>query len=270
MKEHTKFILLKAYWEYEVSRQDVIEMFGIAVAQAANYFAEVNKKCPGGITYDGSLKRYVPDYRIEEYLPSKDFQKYLNVVKSGKSSTFSIMPNKPFMPVALYRLLRKAIDDGLAIQFRYHSLNSISKKKVRTVYPHSLIDSGYRWHLRGWEQESNTFKDFNLSRIVIESVGLIKTTNELASIENDQAWNEEIVVFLIANPVLSGAERDVVSMDFNMSDGILNLFCKKALLLYTLNSYLVTDFSKKPPRTQLLAIGNHESISEFLPNIQSK
>jgi len=268
MKEHVKFILLKVYWEYEVSRQDVIEVFGIAVAQAANYFAEVKNKCPGAIRYDGSLKRYVPDSGIERFLPSKDFQDYLNVVKSSQVSTLSVMPNKPFMPVCLYRILRKAIDEGFGIKFIYHSLNSANKKH-RTVYPHSVINSSYRWHFRGWEEESNAFKDFNLSRISLESIELTKVTNELADSKNDTAWNEEIVVFLIANPSLSDAEREIISMDFNMKDGILNVVCRKALLLYTLNSYLVTNFSKKPPKTQLLSIGNFDSVVNLLPGNNS-
>lgn len=35
----------------------------------------------------------------------------------------------------------------------------------RTVYPHSLIWSARRWHIRAWYEERNSFRDFTLGRI---------------------------------------------------------------------------------------------------------
>lgn len=264
MKPQVKYILLKVYWEYEISSIDVIETFGLARAQASNYFSEVKKTCPEAIKYNASLKRYVPDFKIEKYLPSNDFQEYLNTIVPLHSHTYNVLPNKPVMPVVLYRMLRKAIVLQQALTFNYHSLSSASEKN-RTVYPHSLINSGYRWHLRGWELESKRFKDFNLSRIDIDKIALFEKPDDRGLIVNDHSWNNEVAIMLIPNSGLSAEERKIVSMDFNMRDGILTLFCKEALLLYTLNSYLVTDFSEKPPKNQLLAIGNLDSISRFLP-----
>ncbi|WP_172967726.1 hypothetical protein [Hydrogenovibrio sp. JE_KL2] len=49
----------------------------------------------------------------------------------------------------------------------------------------------------------------------------------------DHAWSKEVAVFLIPTPSLSKEEK-IVAMDFNMKDGILNIWSNQALLLYTL------------------------------------
>ncbi|MBF6057567.1 WYL domain-containing protein [Thiomicrorhabdus heinhorstiae] len=269
MKKYVKYILLKSYWEYEVSRKDLTTLFGVNEKQASNYLAEVRKTYPDAIVYDASLKRYIPGVNIEKALPSKDFQEYLNVTENKGFETYNILPSKPVIPVLLYRLIYKAINNKFSISFKYHSLNSSSTKE-RKVYPHSLINSGYRWHIRGWEEESQKFKDYTLSRMELEGITLVEKKDDRSNIENDTAWNNEIGIFLIPNPSLSPEKRKIIALDFNMRDGILSVFCKEALMLYTLNSYLVTDFSEKPTTNQLLAIGNLSFISKFLPSNQSK
>ncbi|CAN8139636.1 hypothetical protein THIOSC15_1730004 [uncultured Thiomicrorhabdus sp.] len=64
MKKYVEFILLKSYWEHEVSRKDLIAAFNVNEKQASNYFAEVRKAYPKAITFDTSLKRYVPGVNI--------------------------------------------------------------------------------------------------------------------------------------------------------------------------------------------------------------
>lgn len=269
MKRYTKYILLKTYWEYEVSRKDLIAIFGVNEKQASNYLAEVRKEYPEAITYDTSLKRYIPGASIEKALPSKDFQEYLNITNNVGVETYNILPSKPVIPVVLYRLIYKAINNKFAIIFKYHSLNSSSAKE-RRVYPHSLINSGYRWHIRGWEEGTQQFKDYTLSRIELEGIELVEKKDKRSNIEQDSVWNNEVGILLIPNPSLSTEKRKIIALDFNMKNGILSVFCKEALILYTLNSYLVTDFSEKPTKNQLLAIGNLSSVSKFLPQNQSK
>lgn len=264
MKPRLAYILYKVYWEGEISRKDLIDKFNITAIQASKNFAELKASYPEAVEYNSSLRRYVPGNRIEEHLPSKNFHNYLIQNDATHSHTVSVFPNKPIMPVNLYRVARKAIHSNYAIRFKYHSLKS-SSKKIRTVYPNSLVNSGYRWHIRGWEEDSGLFKDFNLSRIDVNEIELIKITNSKSEVKHDQAWNNEVEVILIPNPSLSQDQRGIISMDFNMNNGELSVYCKEALLLYTLNSYLVTDFNEKPQKTQLLAIGNLGSISKLLP-----
>lgn len=265
MKQRQAYIFYKVYWEGEISRKDLTDRFKITPIQASKNFAEFKKDYPGAIIYDASIRRYVPDCAIERNLPSKDFQDYLHLVRPDGNSAINILPDKPFIPVSLYRVLNRAIKNNLALQFVYHSLNTPNSKKVRTVYPHILVNSGYRWHLRGWEEQSGLFKDFNLSRIVLDSFELVSQKKPKAESKHDKAWNNKVSVCLIPNPSLSESERDIISLDFNMQDSILDIHCRQALLLYTLNSYLVTDFSKNPPKTQLLSIGNLNTVKSYLP-----
>jgi predicted DNA-binding transcriptional regulator YafY len=268
MKERLAYILMKTYWEGVVSRQDVMKRFNVSAAQASKNFSELRKVYPNTIKYDDSIKRYVPDFNLEQTIPSLDFQYYLNLIKQQFNRPINVLPSKPYIPVKLYRVLNNALNKKSGIGFKYHSLANPTKNSPRTVFPHSLVNSGYRWHIRGWEKESGLFKDFNLSRIEMGTLKLLEITDIHSDMQNDAAWNNEVSIFLIPNPKLSEGEGGVVALDFNMRDKILHLRCKQALLIYTLNSYLVTDFSESPSRRQLLAIGNINSVKKYLPSNQ--
>ncbi|MCF7965137.1 MAG: hypothetical protein K9L79_06305 [Methylobacter tundripaludum] len=125
--------------------------------------------------------------------------------------------------------------------------------------------STFRWHIRGWEKETGKFKDFNLSRITGE-ISLIDKYERRAAQENDVAWSKQVDVLLIPNPALSVNQRKVIGMGFNLSNGVLHFKCRGALLLYTLHLYLITDFTKEPQKTQLLAVGNIDDLANFLPS----
>ena len=264
MKDRRQYMLLKTFWEGSICRKDLIDNFSIVPSQATKDFAYIKENFEGAIEYDSKLKRYIPGYKLSVHIGEHSFSEYVETVLRKSKNVYEISPSGSGIPVDTYRKIYLALNDQIGIEFDYFSLNNPDEPKKRLIYPQSLINSGFRWHIRGWEKESGQFKDFNLLRIT-GGISLINKTEKDAAQGNDVAWCAEVEVLLTPNPTLSVNQRKVVSMDFNMSDGVLRFKCRGALLLYTLHSYLITDFSKEPPQTQLLAIENIDDLANFLP-----
>lgn len=249
-KDYIEFTLYKAFFEGRVTRKDLVERFGIKESKASQIFAMTSEDRPGHIRYHPRSRGYVPseDYRIKkEFL----FSDYLRIVGSPgfihRQETVNSGVN-----IDKYRAIQEAIKEGFGLEFYYLSLNTPEPTK-RTVYPHSLINTGYRWHLRGWEKESGVFKDFNLPRMQGE-ITVVKNKNEKSEIKNDEEWNTKKTFFLIPNPQLSEDQKKIIEIDYQMSNGVLTVICRKALFLYTLHTYLVTDQGEFPNIHQHLAL----------------
>lgn len=249
-KDYIEFALHKAFFEGRVTRKDLIERFGIKESKATKIFALISKEQPGHIRYHPRSRGYVPseDYRIKS---KYHFGDYLHIVGRPAFIHRLEMVNSG-VDMDKFRIIQEAIKYGFAIEFDYLSLNTPDPTK-RIVYPHSLISSGYRWHIRGWEEASEEFKDFNLPRMRGEVVE-VKIHNSLSHIENDKDWNEYKTFFLIPNPQLSSEQKKIIEIDYQMTNGVLSVSCKKALFLYTLHTYLVTDQNEAPNIHQHLAL----------------
>lgn len=250
-QERHDFILLKALWEGGIIRQELMSRFDIGSAQATKDFRVVREAYPNAIHYEAAQKKYIP-ISVERYVGQDSFHRYLSLVNSNKK-ILQLNNVQSSIPVETFRLIHLAISQGFGLEFSYLSLNSTDKQSKRVVYPHSLINSGWRWHIRCWEGGSGLFKDFNIPRIQGE-INIVKQIEEVGKIENDQAWNTKKHVFLIPNPQLSPEQKGIVEIDFGMKNGVLDVYCSEALYLYTMHSYLITDFGPLPNKHQHLAI----------------
>jgi len=115
----------------------------------------------------------------------------------------------------------------------------------RMISPHTLVYTGFRWHVRAYCHQSKQFKDFLLSRIDRTPVVVAIDTVDPAQ---DQQWHEEIMLTLMPNPKLNESQ--------------------KALAHYTLQRYQAAitlaeaeDALKYPLVLQLLDI---EKLSSYL------
>ena len=263
MLNRLKFILLKANWEGAVSRGDLIEKFGISPTQATSDFQECRKRFPSSITYDPSIRRYCPASAIGTYVNDYSFDEYYEFVYREKTSSHIIQVQPQLIKPYIYRSINNAVSNKLGINIQYSSMNDPEGNKSRSIYPHTLVRSGFRWHVRAYEVQSKKFKDFNIARIKKVISPIDKQLRE-AEIINDKPWNDEVQLLLTPNLNLSEAQRKIVSNDYTGNeDMVIKLQVKVAELLYVLHLYEVRDFSDSPPTSQLLQVGNPKLISEY-------
>lgn len=264
-EQRYRYVLLKTYWEGEINRAELSEKFGISQPQSTKDLTYVKKQYPLAIQYDTTLKAYVPGRSISKYVSQYSFDEY-----SESSATldhaYAIEPPPKKIDPRIYRAIHRALKRGAGLDILYRSLTNPLPENKRTIFPHSVVRSGFRWHLRAYELQSKSFKDFNLSRIM-KVLGRSEKNTKAGLKENDKAWNEKVTLMLTPNFAFDEEQRKVIAADYTGQDEpLIILKVRQSDLLYTLHLYEVRDFSDKPPKSQLLQIGNPDSVLPFLPS----
>lgn len=93
---------------------------------------------------------------------------------------------------------------GVAI--RYASMTNPAFEE-RTIFPHSIIHIGRRWHVRAWCVKRQDFRDFTLGRIQ-SALPVVEPAPR--TIDDDEAWQEVVMIELAAHRKLSSQQQQVV------------------------------------------------------------
>jgi hypothetical protein len=82
--------------------------------------------------------------------------------------------------------------------------------------------------------KNGEYRDFVLSRFR----GLPETLNKSENgIERDITWHAEIKLLIAPDPRLEPTQKEVISHDYGVNNGNLNILCKAALLQYVLKAF---------------------------------
>ncbi len=236
---------LIAYWEGRLITNQLIEWFGISRQQASSdiklYNTEIN---PGSLEHSPSVKGYIPVGKFTPVLTAGHINEYMGLLSSqcgqpmaqileSHSNIAAVqLPDRAIRP-EIVRELIKACRNSESVRIVYSSMNS-PQLHERVISPHTLVYSGFRWHVRAWCHKRQAFRDFLVSRIH----RIPRPAEELApSLDNDTQWQEEVTLTLVPNRNLSDAQKSLVERDFCMLDGHLRLRVRRALAHYTLQRY---------------------------------
>ncbi len=131
--------------------------------------------------------------------------------------------------VSILRTLLGAIREKASIEILYQSMNTSRPEPIwRRIAPHAFARDGLRWHVRAYCFIEEKYKDFILSRILDT-----RAANPLeAPLDQDNNWTEFFDVILKPNPVLSESQQRVIAHDYSMTDGLIIVRVRRALLYY--------------------------------------
>jgi predicted DNA-binding transcriptional regulator YafY len=169
-------------------------------------------------------------------------------------------PIRPVSPELLRPLLQAAREQQ-RLEVDYVSLNNPSREG-RIIAPHTLVWTGLRWHVRGWCEQNQGFRDFVLSRFrgIPELLGAATQHSD-----DDHDWHKTIELILKPDPRLSDAQQDVVATDFGMNDGYLNIHVRARLANYLLQLLNIqTGAPLADPKAQQVIIANRTDVEEWL------
>lgn len=246
-----KAIELLAYWEGRLVTPKLVSWFGISRQQASNdikrYLSQHN---PDSLVHDPSVKAYVPVAGFQPVLTTGHVNEYMSLVSDfgSESTAYTLeidpnlvgvqLPDRSVRPEVVREILRSSRARG-SIKIIYASMNN-PRWHERTISPHTLVYTGFRWHVRAFCHLRNDFRDFLLSRI--DRTPQVSST-AAPSIELDNDWNEITKITLIPNEKLTLEQKVLVERDFSMPDGRLQILVRKALAHYTLHRYqaAITD-----------------------------
>ena len=234
-----------AYWEGRLITNQLTDWFGISRQQASAdiklYNSEVN---PGSLEHHPAVKGYVPIGKftpvlsaghINEYmelLSSQSCQPMAQVLESHSNIAAVQLPDRAVRP-EIVRELVKACRNRESLHIVYSSMNT-PQLHERIISPHTLVYTGFRWHVRAYCHMRKEFRDFLVSRI---DRARRAPGSEVVSDTLDLLWLEDTTLTLVPNRNLSEAQRSLVERDYGIADGRLRIKVKKALAHYTLQRY---------------------------------
>ncbi|MBF4436991.1 WYL domain-containing protein, partial [Vibrio anguillarum] len=106
----------------------------------------------------------------------------------------------------------------------YVSLSS--GETTREIVPHTLVDNGLRWHVRGFDRKHGEFRDFVLTRIKAAVVLEHSTLSETELETQDRQWNRFVELELVPHPRIEHSEA--IELDYGMTGGVLKVEIRAA------------------------------------------
>lgn len=243
---HIDFTLL---FKGEAVRADLVDRFSIAAAQATKDFTMYRELVPGNIEYDQKLKLHKRGEAFES-LFDYDVVRTLATISQGYGDGFTGKVKPPLACEAPYHLnkpslsivakVTEAIHKGKALRITYVSLSS--GETTREIVPHTLVDNGLRWHVRGFDRKHGEFRDFVLTRIKAAVVIEDSTLSETELETQDRQWNRFVELELVPHPRIEHSEA--IELDYGMTGGVLKVEIRAATAGYLLRLWNV-DCSKE-------------------------
>jgi predicted DNA-binding transcriptional regulator YafY len=244
-------IELVALWEGRLVTNRLMQWFGISRQQASSdirrYINEVN---PGALVHDLAEKGYVPTVALQPALSSGQVSEYLELLISQNQQPCAEivdaqdgicavqLPDRALRPEIVREIVR-ATQTGNSLKIVYSSMSNPLPHE-RVITPHTLVYSGYRWHVRAYCHSRKAFRDFLVSRISRPPLPTIAVAPQSAE---DEQWQKSVSLILIPNQHLSEAQRALVERDYAMPEGRLIVKTREALAIYVLQRYraAITD-----------------------------
>ncbi|WP_022954799.1 WYL domain-containing protein [Leucothrix mucor] len=269
-------IELLAYWEGRLVTNRLTAWFGISRQQASSDIKRYNTtNNPDSLIHDPSVKGYVPKAGFQPVLTSGQINEYFELMSGLLNESDAVtlesadhlsavqLPDRMVRP-EVFRAMSRACRSRSSLKIIYASMSSPLLKE-RVISPHTLIYTGFRWHVRAYCHLREEFRDFILSRID----RIPKPASESSpDPSQDALWHEQVLLTLVPNPRLNEGQKALVEKDFGMPDGRLQISVRKSLAHYTLQRYqagiTADDASNELKFPVILQETDREELSPYL------
>ncbi|WP_444859163.1 WYL domain-containing protein [Shewanella putrefaciens] len=228
----------------EARRTDLVERFNISPSVATQDFARYKEIAPQNVVYDEKRKQHL---KAASFVSLFDFDviRTLATLSQGFGDGFSGQLKPPLACEAPYHLnkpslsivakVTEAIHKGKALSITYVSLSS--GETTREIVPHTLVDNGLRWHVRGFDRKHGEFRDFVLTRIKAAGVLEDSILSEAELETQDRQWNRFVELELVPHPRIEHSEA--IELDYGMKGGVLKVEIRAATAGYLLRQWHV-------------------------------
>lgn len=245
IRQRLHAIELVALWEGRLITNRLCQWFGISRQQASSdirrYLTDIN---PGSLVHDPAEKGYVPTPTLHTVLSSGQINEYLELLITQNEqpgteilhTEYGIcsvqLPERAIKPEIVRELVR-ATQTGGSLKIIYSSMNNPVPHE-RIISPHTLVYSGFRWHVRAYCHHRHAYRDFLVSRIDRPPVAVALAA---PASDHDVEWQKCVTLTLIPNEHLNAAQKSLIERDYAMHDGRLQLTTRLALARYVLHRY---------------------------------
>lgn len=243
-RDRLAYLELRLRFVGEAGRHDLIQRFGIQTAAATRDLTTYRELAPDNLVYDRSSKIYAPSSSFKP-LFSFTAQQVMAWLAEGFGDGEPENTAPGITCVGSGRLTQpdldalavvtRAIYHRCPLQVDYYSI--ASGKTQRQIVPFALIDTGLRWHVRGYDRKRKAFRDFVITRIKRPKLLKDDPVAEHERPEQDIQWSRIIDVELVPHP--NQPHPQITEMDYAMDNGALRLRLRGATAGYVLRKWSV-------------------------------
>lgn len=279
VRQRFQYIEIMAFYTGLVSRSDVARTFGLSDAAATKDLKAYSEQAPDNLAYRHSVFGFVPTASFQPLFADLSPEVVLPMIatnlatsggaadRGGEESIYGIpveaLPLPTRLPAAgVCAPIIRAIKQHRQVRIGYKSLSDREAEDSRVIEPHSLVNTGLRWHVRAYNLDTYDFRDFVLSRIV--AAELLNSEAE-SNLMYDDDWVELATLQLAPHPKLDARKRESLLVDYNAQGDVIELEVRHALVGYMLHRLSVdttVDHSMNPNAYQLVLV-NRDEIEPF-------
>jgi hypothetical protein len=264
-------------WEGRLNNSRLRQLFQISSVRASEWMREFREKYPDLLELDSKTKSYLATSKVYQvqrrgqtpsFNPASTLSLYLTLVGLPHSTQ---IPQSPAICAAfpdisppnprLFALFSDAIRTHRMVVITYRSMRDPQPHK-RTLSPHSIVRAGRRWHIRAYCEESQGFRDYSLGRIVdVQSLGQAAEHGD----SEDIAWSTMVKVRLIAHPLLTTDQQDLIRCEYFNNTAARVDTCRGALVAYFIQDVraALSPKEQRPPDYQL-AVANLDEVRPWV------
>lgn len=275
-RQRLQYIEVMAFYTGVVTRSDVAKAFGISDPAATKDLKLYGDLAPGNLVYTQSVFGFVPAPGFRPLFADLSPTAVLPVIAGnlavaggpyGEEPIYGLhtasLPLPTRLPSAeVLAQITRAIHSHRKLRVSYRSLSDRESQEQRILEPHALVDTGLRWHVRAYNEQTYDFRDFVLSRFV-EAECLDEPAE--SSAEHDEDWVEMVTLRLGPHAGLDAKKRESLLLDYGASGEVIEVNVRRALIGYVLQRLHVDttkDHSMNPSAYQLMLL-NRDEIEPF-------
>lgn len=243
-KQRLSFIDFSLLFKGSINRKELTEKFEMGMANATRDLTLYKELAPQNIDFNAQDRTYLQSKNfipLFSYNSKQTLAKLSHKISDGFDGVLEVAfpvdaPLQLNVPdIFIVAKIVQAVLKGKAISIIYTSLSSGSK--AREIVPHTIIDNGLRWHVRGYDRKTNSFRDFVVTRI--SKVTLLgKQVEEFETAIEDNQWMRKMDLHLVPHPI-NVKYPQAIELDYGMDKGMLQLTVRAALVGYLLRRWNV-------------------------------
>ena len=275
-RQRLQYIEIMAWYAGVVTRSDVVRAFGLSDPAATKDLKLYSDLAPGNLVYNHSVFGFVPGEGFAAVFADLAPAAVLPIIAANLA-----VANGPYGDVLVYGLptaalplparlpgpqtlaqITRAIHGRRRLRVSYRSLSDRDSQAQRILEPHTLVNTGIRWHVRAYSEDTCDFRDFVLSRIV--AAECLEAHAESGEPYDDD-WVEWVGLQLAPHSGLDAVRRESLLLDYGASGDVIEVKVRRALLGYVLqrlNVDTTPDHSLNPNAYQLMLL-NRDEIEPF-------
>lgn len=277
-QERLRFMESVLLWEGLVQRQRVCEVFGVSANHVTKDLKVYEEAHPGGIEFRPRLRGYVAGPKFKPVYASDDPAEYLTLLQAqaetGSSALASLLGTQDLPSAALpspahgvdrevLRLLIQAVRAGSGLELLYYSMTS-DQPTERTLWPHSLVHTGLRWHARAFDSQRREFRNFALQRMANPKAVADESPE---SPRTDGDWINLETLEVVPNPRLNAHQKSIVAHEFGMAaDGqtfVWTVELRRCLVAYFAQRYALDAPPPLDPVKHRIVLRNRQAVKAY-------